>query len=223
MRVIYEEFQQPVALAYLRHQLASGKTLSGFLLQAIERKEGELSYFSPGLLSPEKAIEFETGHTFDFSSPRAVEIGNISGILYPTPTTLLELFDFVRGRLADSDHFSLFEDPLSGPSDPWLEHAKSRILIHGDAVYQFAPYTDEKHENVLNAILEANNALRLVGIVGRMSNVRTPPDFVEQLSLAALELIGGSAECIFVSAFDGEGFVVWEASKPGGAGGTALT
>ena len=210
MKATYQKSEQRVALKYLCDQLAAGKTLSSFLLQAVQRSNGELTYMSPRPLSPEEAVEFETGHTFDFSSPRAMKVGNISGIAYPTPNTEPELVDFVKARLVDADHFSLLENSLAAPSDPWLERAKSRILVHGDEVYHLASNTERIHEDVLNAVSEASNVLSLVGMVGRIPGGAASQSVAGRISLAALEIIGRSAECVFVSAYDGEGYVIWE-------------
>jgi hypothetical protein len=165
---------------------------------------------SPRPLSQQEAIEFEMGHTFDFSSPRAMKVGNISGIAYPTPNTEPELVDSVKTRLVDADHFSLLENSLAAPSDPWLERAKSRILVHGDEVYHLASHTEQTYEDVLNAVSEANNVTGLVGMVGRIPGGAASPSVAGSISSAALEIIGRSAECVFVSAYDGEGYVIWE-------------
>jgi len=210
MKATYQTFEQRAALKYLHDQLAGGKTLSSFLLQTVQRSNGALSYMSPRPLSPEEAIEFETAHTFDFSSPQRVKIGNISGIYCPVPNTKLELVDSVKTRLVDADHFSFLENSLAAPSDPWLKRAKSRILVHRDEVYHLAAYSKSVSEDVLSAVSEASNAMSLVGMVGRIPNAIALLDPAQPLSLEELEVIARSAECIFVGAFDGEGYVIWE-------------
>jgi hypothetical protein len=205
MKAAYPQSDQAVALTYVRDQLATGKTLSGFLSQAVQRSTGELSYMTPRPLDSAEALEFEIGHTFDFSSPRAVTVGNISGALYPTPNTEKELVDSIKSRLVDTDHFCLLENSLAAPSDPWLHQAKSHVLPYGDEVYHLASYS----EHVLNAVSEATNVTGLVGMVGRMPDAASVLGGAQHLSLAELEAIGMSAECIIVGAFDGEGYVMW--------------
>lgn len=103
----------------------------------------------------------------------------------------------------------MLENSLAAPSDPWLERAKSRIVVHGDEVYHLASYTERISENVLNAIHEASNVAGLVGMVGHIPNAATLLGPAQRLSLGELKVLGRSAECIFVRAFDGEGYVIW--------------
>jgi hypothetical protein len=210
MRASYQISERGFALAYVEDQLASGKTLSSFLLRAVQRQDGELSYLSPRPLSPAEAVQFETGHTFDYSSPVAMKVGNISGIAYPTPNTDQELGHFVQKVLSEADHIALLEHSLAAPSDPWLERAKSRVLVHEDEVYHLALCSEQTHDDIQNAIREANNVLRMVGMVGRIPGAVASLAPAKRLSLAQVEMIGINAECVFVSAFDGEGYVIWE-------------
>jgi hypothetical protein len=210
MKASYQKYERELALAYVEDQLGSGKTLSSFLLRTVQRKDGELSYLSPRPLSPTEAVQFENGHTFDYSSPVEMKVGNISGIFYPTPNTAQELGQFVQKRLSGADYIALLEDCLAAPSDPWLERAKSRVLVHEGEVYHLALCSEQTHDDILNAIHEADNVLRMVGMAGRVPGAIASLASAKQLSLEQLEMIGINAECVFVSAFDGEGYVLWE-------------
>jgi len=210
MKASYQKSERGFALAYVEDQLASGKTLSSFLLLAVQRQDGELSYLSPRPLSPTEAVQFETGHTFDYHSPVAMKVGNMSGIAYPTPNTTQELGQFLQKELCEADRIALLENSLAASSDPWLERAKSRVLVHEDEVYHLALCTEKTNDNIMSAIREANNALSTVGMVGRMPGAVASLASAKHLSSAQLEMIGIHAECVFVSAFDGEGYIIWE-------------
>jgi hypothetical protein len=46
-------------------------------------------------------------------------------------------------------------------------------------------------------------------MVGHIPNAATLLGPAQRLSLGELKVLGRSAECIFVRAFDGEGYVIW--------------
>jgi hypothetical protein len=211
MKYLNQQVEREAALVYMRDQLAAGKTLSRLLLQYVQLRDGTFGCLTPAPLDPVQTIEFEMGHTLDEQASHRLMIGEIGGTASPKPRTDHLLAEFVRTLLTDPHHVLFLQNSLAEATDPWLKGAKSRVLFYQNEVYHTLFDSDGMPTNIMNAIREAENETNFSGAVALQPGDATRlTSRTESISLAELETLARSAECIFVSAYDGEGYLVWE-------------
>lgn len=199
-----------IASGYLENQLAKGKTLCKYLLDMVRQGQGDFICLSPTPLGPDKVIQFEEGHVHNDTVLNTLVIGDVSGSMGQKADSLKQLASFIQTRLTSPQHFCVLENSLANPSDPWLSRSKSRILVHGIEVYHFLPYSDRIIEKIADSIREAESDTRFRGMIGKTEEITKLKISEGRVSLGELEVMGTSAQCIFVSAYDGEGYLVWE-------------
>ena len=214
MSSLDQKTERDAAFAHINDKLANGRTLSRLLLKAIQHKVGKYTYLSPKQLTSVECLQFELGHTVAPSAPRAIRVGNITGVASSKVNTQKELAEHIRQWLIDPAHFVLLQNFLAESSDNWLLRAKSQICVCGTEVYYSLLHSDRSNDTISAAIREAEDGHNFVGMVGCIPDGSPIHISVQQLSLTDLERIASSAECIFVSAYDGEGYLIWQ-EKPG--------
>jgi hypothetical protein len=210
MRYLNGKAERKAAMIYFQDQLATGKALSRFLLQNVQLSEGALACLAPTTLDPSQIVQFDTGRAVDNSTSHKLIIGEISGTAYPKPRSDLPLSEFLHTRLTDAKRVLLLENALAESTDPWLSGAKSRIFFYQNEVYHAVFYSDRLQENIVNAVREAENSANFVGVVGVLPAAALLASPAASLSSVQLETLARSAQCIFVAAYDGEGYLIWE-------------
>lgn len=111
----------------------------------------------------------------------------------------------------------VFQDVWGGrPKDPVVGRRSSRVLFDRSNVYNFLLFDDLNVESIIRTLREMSSFL-LVGITTRIPDGATITDrsTVDEGFIGALAQ--GASE-IYVTAYDQESFVVWEAPAPSVAG-----
>lgn len=196
------------AVSYLLKQLKAGKTFASFLPSAVDLYEGTISSLVPEGYSPAALSEFEAGHVASIAAPKTMTVGSISGTALPKPTADEELSRIIAGSLTAPNSYCLLENSIAVSGDPWLLKAKSRIVLHGEEVYHLLTSTCES-ESALVAIREARRSPTLSGAVGHMLKRTNIVGKESVLATQELQSIAQGVQWIFVSAYDGEGYLIW--------------
>jgi hypothetical protein len=102
----------------------------------------------------------------------------------------------------------VFEDSEARPGDPWLSATRSVTRVYGTEVYHIARAITP--DGVGDAMSDAESSWSLIGgLVDRFSGWEHPAeDRITDMDMQELVL---STVAIVVSAFDGEGYVIWAA------------
>jgi hypothetical protein len=207
---IREESARVAALKYLKRQLGLGKTLSKLLLDSVAFENGEILALSAVALNFTEATQFESGHARRANTPpQHIVIGELAFTAHSTPGAEGQLAQTIHSLLSEPGSLCLLESSLARAGDPWLARAKSRVLFHGSEVYHALFSTDRDEMRIVNAIHEAERPPLFVGAVGC-----TPPDMpadISSFSTITAEQLANFAEsvrCVFVRAYDGEGYLV---------------
>jgi len=115
------------------------------------------------------------------------------------------LADFIAEFLAKSDNnIAVLENSLQKPSFNWTIDAKRCVQIVGEGMYHVLTRQNDLR-TIKTAIVDADTGNWLVGVLARDT------EFFDGSSLTA-EILGEiamKAQHLFVSAFDGQGFLVW--------------
>lgn len=206
-----DETTRASAIEYIWEQLRQGKTLAALVLRSVNFSKGTVASLVPDSYGPLETSEFDRGHVIDQGGRQTIKVGTISGIAVPKANVRKELAELIC-TLLDSEGLCLLENPLARVGDSWLNRAKSRLATHGTDVYHLLTAADCDAAKVCTAIIESSHPPVSWGALGRIPTGRLVCG-AEGLTLTTDELkrFAETVRCLFVSAYDGEGCLVWRA------------
>lgn len=209
---ILEQEQRAVAIAHLRQKLGSGKTLARLLLESVDFATGAVAVLNAVALSGSLITEFNWGHVAP--APESAQYIKIQGrpfLAYPMANSYEHLIEVIYSSMESPESICLMENMLASPNDPWLNRAKSRLATYGSEVYHILTSSDRSKEKIEDTLREAESLPVFVGAVGPQPRDRIAYDSEHvTISLGQLKSFAKSAYCIFVGAYDGEGYLVWK-------------
>ncbi len=188
--------------------LRQGKTLAEFVLRAIDFQSGTVEALVPDSYARNEIQEFGRGHTAASGEGRRIKIGRIAGLAFPKVNVRDELAELMYSLL-DTGAVCLIENPLAREGDPWLNRAKSRLAIHDGEVYHFLTSADRDINKITQALRESHHPPVSWGAIGRVPG--DCPTKAGQAAITSEELarFAETVRCVFISAYDDEGYVVW--------------
>jgi hypothetical protein len=188
--------------------LRGGKALGDLVLRSVNLQHGEVESLVPDSYTPTEVQEFEKGHTFGSGEGRSVTIGRIAGFASRKPNVREELAELIY-RLLDADSLCLLENPLATVGDSWLDHAKSHVAIYEAEVYHFLTSADRDIGAIAQAIRESHHPPLSWGAIGR-TPINWPTNTGQVvITTEELERFAETVRCVFISAYDDEGYLVW--------------
>jgi len=199
------------ALAFFKHRLGDGKQLGMALVERVSAAKGSLASVGPIQAATNAAANFEVGQVLATGEvPDWIAIGDVSGFAYPKETSERELAELISKVLEAPQSMCLLEHPLASRGDPWLKRAKSHILTCGDDVYHLLTHNLRAIADVESAIAEADHPPSFLGACGHQTEgFSGPPPPLSTISSDDIFNFASSASCVFVSAYDGEGYLLW--------------
>ena len=107
----------------------------------------------------------------------------------------------------DNNKVVIWEHGAAKKTDPWIARAKSTCFsYYNDEVYLFAKYLSDK-KFIEDTIKHAEVAWRLLGIMTSLSaDYQLLP---QELNDELFQILVNNTEHIFISAFDGEGYILF--------------
>ena len=192
-------------LAYLRESLGDSKQLARSLLGCLNLEQGTARTFLP--------LESSDQHIYDFRRG-----GKVMGPASPLSSSsqgrgITRIFnmdsvlvDIIQTHLDSGwNSFCLVEAPLAHADDP--KSTEGTVLVHDDSVFYLLE-PDKTNQAAIQQTLRVASSIwpPTVGALGRGAR-RTA--HLEIVDIKALEEFAEKTESIFVSAYDGEGFVLW--------------
>jgi hypothetical protein len=179
------------AMHWVKNNLANGNTLARTINDYCDLNTGMIVSFFP---SDMMTVDIKD-YSFDFGLSRE--------------TSLAILTKLVSEYLAKSkDRLCLFENRLAIRGDRFLNKVRSRILFLDKEVYHILLGGGLSHEQIRTAIVEADTSMALVGVCSSVSNPASVFRFSD-ISVQEIEAVARGAQLIFVEAFDGGGFLIW--------------
>lgn len=210
MSYITEASVRTSAVEYTRRQLGQGKSLAKALLETVVFEEGRIMTLSPTALSPTETIQFDWGHTPTHAKAERIKMGDAYYLAVPTPNADEQLIEAIYESLQNPERICFLENYLAAAHDPWLQRAKSRIVSNGTEVYHTLFSVDRDKGKIEATIREWNRPPTSIGALGSMSE----KDLAHIASAGIittgqLTVFAKTVQSIFISAYDGEGYVAW--------------
>ncbi len=200
------------AAEYIKGILRNGKTLAKCLLERPDLEQGKIVTFLPPSVSAEAAREFNWGGKFP-TPPESEWMRGADCVIVPIPGN----YDYLDGRIktflrGGSGRFCIMEDFCSQPGDLCLADSRTPIATFGQDVYVFLPSGDFEQNTIEQAMGEANTNIAVeIGALTSLPDTTNFPFHGERdLSLDELRILAQRAETLFIGAYDGEGYLIWE-------------
>jgi hypothetical protein len=202
----------PRALDYLRKCLANGRQLAKLLSERSELVNGRFKVLLPLDAKLDSSSNFEWAIAPEAPPEEQVTFTGQGGTEWravPKPDMWQALIDEIDAFLSlGGDRLCVFEDIAAERGDRFLERIATRVAYgHDGTVFHLLVTTDGGTENVGATLLNASDWLT----IGCMSTIGALPPDREQLSDEAIASLAGTAEQIVITAFDGDGWLVWSA------------
>jgi len=212
MTRVNEECIRGAVVEYMRRQLGQGKSLGMLLLKTVAFEKGDVDILTPAPLNPTEIVEFDRGHAPQTQiAPKRITIGDAPYIAIPKDNASVELANLIGKLLIEADDLCVLENSLAQASDGWLQRAKSRIVTNGSDVYHVLFNVDRDANNVSNAVREAEALPVFIGAVGNIPADQFACDgSANTISTEALIDFAKTVRCVFVGAYDGEGYLLWK-------------
>jgi len=205
----------PEAISYIRSILADGKTLAKQLTN-LPLESGHVYAYLPNDVSPEAARKFESGGIIPLADDSVAEIQGIKIVPVRTHELGIEsykrLLSFISKYLHGSNCYAVFEDDSATPYDPWILSYQGPFFMYGSEVYHFL--TSHTRDTDTIAAVKSHAYSRL--LIAVLTTVNGMPDIQirENVTPQVLQVFADNTSHIIVSAYDGEGELIWSRYQP---------
>jgi hypothetical protein len=196
---------------YLVRYLEDGRSLAKHLLARADLGRGRVATFLPDTITEVTATQLNFG-ILGAPPPQThvtIEEGGQQWTMVPKLSVLFLLAPIIESYLAaNAGRVCVFEDTNARATDPWIATADTRLALAGHEVYHFIAGPEATTEEILRTLRSAMD-WRLVGI---LTSIKRPlAQKIEEITESEMAELAANAFHIVAGAYDGEGFVIWEA------------
>lgn len=207
--IVKKEVTSETAFLYLKDQLnLSGKSLSNEL-EKISLKEGKVFALVPAGISNENLYNFNEGGLYKIDK----RLFNKSPILIPVQNdSRYWLIKHVIQYLNENEENSvIFENPVGSPNDPYILNSKVVFFSIENEVYYFLNKESPNIKLVKEVFSrsEAYYFLCIFSTINLKSKFLTSPKSNSEIIKKTVDNI----RSFVVSAYDGEGYLMWNIDK----------
>jgi len=203
------ESSRSAAVLYMESILARGHALAKFLLQYIKLQDGKVMVLTSDPLDSAEVLEFESGHFPQELVPGTV--GGVPGSISPVVDSDDQLVELIRELLGTPDSICIMENPSARADWPWLQRVKSFAVTYESEVFHLVFSKDRSQHGIADTIREARRIPVFIGAVGRITKeVAKSIQKQKTITTSDLESVAETAWLVFVGAYDGEGYVIWQ-------------
>ena len=184
------------ALDYVIQQLDYGFTLDELLRKRLELRKGRV--YTP--LEPDKE-----GHLLDGFDcvPSYDEDDRLD--------ELVDQMDLFRQYLRKGGgRMVVLESVGAPPSEPWVSRFVPTIMTHGEEIYHFMFEEDVDRADLEQVLQDASAPCLEIGALTRLPPMADFSHERREISLAELTMLADNTEKLYVSAYDGEGYLIWD-------------
>lgn len=210
IRGYYQEYKldsraQEYLRKYLR-ELGATTTIAQLLLARLDLNAGTMTTYAP------REIDLERLHAFidyGFMGQPLKQAGISLTKMKIAPVYDFWLIPMIRDFLAKrEDHFCIFSEISARAGDRLVDRTLTNLAIYKQELYHFIDSTNVSKESIDQVFSWIDN-LFIVGVLTSLPVGHHSLQHKETISLPILEQIVDRTEKIIVSAYDGEGNLVW--------------
>ncbi|MBK8127157.1 MAG: hypothetical protein IPK56_10760 [Elusimicrobia bacterium] len=190
------------AKVYIEECFSKGKTLGKLFRSFINLSNGLITTELPDIVSNWDPNNFEGG--FVYKNERVDKTEE------PSQTCRTLLINAILKSLKE-DNVCVMESFLPSRGDEWLKETKSHVAFIGEEVCFLLDKNDASRERVEETLNDAEDPSIFFGAIGDGDLKSIEKD--GNMQLEELVKFIKKAKKIFVGAYDGEGYLVWEANR----------
>lgn len=203
-------------LPYLHKCLSYGHTLSKVILDNIDIDSGLISTSLPYDTNEENIYNFKYGGIVPEKSPQTdsqnantKEENQTSWV--PIRSITQPVVDIIRDFVnRDAERICIFEDALAKSTDSKMDEYKSLIRTYQHEVYHLVNIERADDQSIRETIDWAYSFWPpMIRILTSLPEKIHNKLIELELTLDLLELVGQRVEMVIVSAYDGEGYLIW--------------
>lgn len=213
MALVKQTFHGGAALAYVRHALSQGRSLSRLLLD-LDLEKGKIWTYLCSDVSSDYA-QARLNETWlvvaDNETEAAIVVDGYR--IRRKPTFLRPLFvDYIQQFMERSSRaYCLFEDALRKTSDPFVtDRRDAPYAFHGEDIFYVIKHGGATPDAIAEGLRETDSAwVQTVLLTSLPADIADIDPWTE-ITVQQLSMLVNNVEAFLVSAFDGVGYVVWE-------------
>lgn len=213
MTLAKQTLHNSASLAYVRHVLSQGRSLSRLLLD-LDLEKGRIWTY----LRSNVSLDYAQSHlnetwlvVADDETEAAIVVDGYR--IRRKPTFLVPLFvDFIQQFMERSSRaYCLFEDALRKTSDPFVANLRDEsYAFHGEDIFYVIKHGSATPDAITKGLTETHSAwiqtILLTFLPADVADIGPGTEITAQ----QLSVLVNNVEAFLVSAFDGVGYVVWE-------------
>jgi hypothetical protein len=202
------------ALDYLCERLENGRRLLRYVLPIVRSTPGDIRTLLPAGVPDDAARDFRWGgkvapgpsHYTTYPDGTRARIEEVRG----TRDGLIRL---IGEFLAAGQSRLCVVNTHARPSHPWLKRAKGRMVVADDEIYGVVAH-GASDADVDVAIREGGGSRSLVAVMAQMIEPMSvgEPGTITPVSDEFLRQVAHHVHIVAVGAYDGEGYLVWQAA-----------
>lgn len=194
------------ANSYINEILQEGNTLSQHIIRKINIQNGRVKTFSPSICNNSKNYNefYYGGISADVPEPKKIRQNDIEAHLAMLVKT------FISENLSN---VCIIENSLANKNDAWVKNIGSNLLFFNDEVYHFLSSKNFKGDDILKTITQAKSIPVFIGYFASIPEkilIRFNSKPSIEISIEEIGTIANGIQKIFVGAYDGEGYLIWE-------------
>jgi hypothetical protein len=196
---------------YLKGCLREGHTLAQCILQKIYLDNGFITTVLPSYVNDKLYNDFHIGGKLTVN-PEDIKDG-INYKIMPLPNMNTYLAAVIKAFLQEeAGNICIIENALAKPCDPWITMADIKIIFYKEEVYHFLINKNLTDNMIKETILFAESIPIFIGVLATIPQEELSL-FINkenyELSFEELNIIVDGIKRIFVAAYDGEGYLIW--------------
>jgi hypothetical protein len=211
----YKEYELDIiSISFIRKHLLSGLTLSKQVLKFLDIEKGKVFTGMPKDIALGKLSDFDHGGIIDtnFNSPIFQSFQDKDGrkiIMQRVSRAFTYVTDTTINFLQKSDNNLLIvENVKARPTDPITIDDKSVIWIFQNEIYH-PIFGKTSSEEITRTLTKADSLWTMVGFLTSLPKEDNLP-LKKEMSLDTIQNLAKNTQKIIVSAYDGEGFLIWQ-------------
>jgi hypothetical protein len=201
-----KDVTSPESFEYIINQLSLGAKTLSINVSQLPIRNGRVFSFAPQALSDDLLYKFESGDLNEkiitTSNSHLVPVENDSRIVLTN--IICEYLN------ADADNYCVIEEPIAMPSDAWVLKSGINYVYIGDEMYYFLDISN-CDKNTVEKLIKIGEAYYFLCVLGKL-NIDLHPDTTikGEINSELIQLMAANIDRLFVTAYDGEGYLMWE-------------
>ncbi|MBN2240863.1 MAG: hypothetical protein JW712_13910 [Dehalococcoidales bacterium] len=200
---------------YLTNCLLCGHTLSNSILNFFNLDDGHISTSIPINGDETNVYDFTHGRIFpeiqESEWQKLKDKDNSNAVWVPVQRVLKPVVDTIHRYLSDNPSgVCIVDETLAKSTDKWLQRIETKILVYNDEVYHYVDYSRRTIKEIEEMISNSPGFWPpFIGVLTTIPAEMKKLIIGKEIHQDILNVAAKQTKKIIVSAYDGEGYLIW--------------